>query len=209
MSSNLTLSANKKTTLRGGFLIGGEKRGDSNNQMQSSGSRLPVTAGRSRTSIFFLNGRKKMQAKLHSPPYDSPISKVFTYNGKLPCGAMPCHPERSAESAKPRDPLLLFGIFSMERTDSSAPFCSLRMTRFLRECAEKRGRGGFHIRPKNMSIRRLPGCERGKILLRYPVSASPVKTGLRLTDRCHSLRSLFPPQAALPSLPLPYKGRSG
>ena len=39
-------------------------------------------------------------------------------------------------------------------------------------------------------------------LLRCPAAASPVEAGLRLADRGHSLRSLSPPPAALPSLPL-------
>ena len=38
-------------------------------------------------------------------------------------------------------------------------------------------------------------------LLRCPVAASPVKAGLRLTDRCHSLPSFSPPLAAVGSLP--------
>ena len=40
------------------------------------------------------------------------------------------------------------------------------------------------------------------VRLRYPAAATPDKAGLRLADRCHSLRSLYPPLAALPSLPL-------
>jgi len=39
--------------------------------------------------------------------------------------------------------------------------------------------------------------------LRCPAETSPDEAGLFLADRCHSLRSLLPPQAALPSLPLP------
>jgi len=39
------------------------------------------------------------------------------------------------------------------------------------------------------------------LLLRYPAEAAPVTAGLLLADRCHSLRSLLPPLAALPSLP--------
>ena len=45
------------------------------------------------------------------------------------------------------------------------------------------------------------------LLLRCPAAAAPDKAGLRLADRCHSLRSLYPPPAALPSLPLPQRGR--
>ena len=40
-------------------------------------------------------------------------------------------------------------------------------------------------------------------LLRCPADAASDKADLHLADRCHSLRSLLPPQAALPSLPLP------
>ena len=38
-------------------------------------------------------------------------------------------------------------------------------------------------------------------LLRCPAEATPGEAGLLLADRCHSLRSLLPPPAALPSLP--------
>ncbi len=40
-------------------------------------------------------------------------------------------------------------------------------------------------------------------LLRCPAGASSDEADLLLADRCHSLRSLFPPLAALPSLPIP------
>ena len=39
------------------------------------------------------------------------------------------------------------------------------------------------------------------ILLRYPAKTSPDKAGLFSADRCHSLGSLLPPPAALPSFP--------
>ena len=38
-------------------------------------------------------------------------------------------------------------------------------------------------------------------LLRCPAEAALVEASLLLADRCHSLRSLLPPPAALPSLP--------
>ena len=59
---------------------------------------------------------------------------------------------------------------------------------------------------------------RTKLLLRCPAAVTPDKAGLLPADRCHSLRSLLPPPAALPSLPLrlrlrrshlPQRGRQG
>ena len=44
-------------------------------------------------------------------------------------------------------------------------------------------------------------CRHFPVLLRCPAKASPVEAGLLSADRCHSLRSLLPPPAALPSLP--------
>ena len=44
-------------------------------------------------------------------------------------------------------------------------------------------------------------CRYFPVLLRCPAKASPVEAGLLSADRCHSLRSLLPPPAALPSLP--------
>jgi len=38
-------------------------------------------------------------------------------------------------------------------------------------------------------------------LLRCPAGSAPDKAGLPLADRCHSLSSLYLPQAALASLP--------
>jgi hypothetical protein len=38
-------------------------------------------------------------------------------------------------------------------------------------------------------------------LLRYPANATPDEAGEHSADRCHSLGSLAPPQAALASLP--------
>ena len=40
------------------------------------------------------------------------------------------------------------------------------------------------------------------VLLRCPATAAHDKACLLFADRCHSLRSLLPPQAALPSLPM-------
>ena len=40
-------------------------------------------------------------------------------------------------------------------------------------------------------------------LLRCPAETSPDKAGSFLADRCHSLASFLPPQAAVGSLPLP------
>ena len=39
------------------------------------------------------------------------------------------------------------------------------------------------------------------LLLRCPADAAPDKAGLHPADRCHSLGSLFPPPAAVASLP--------
>ena len=39
------------------------------------------------------------------------------------------------------------------------------------------------------------------VLLRCPATAAHDEACLLFADRCHSLRSLLPPQAALPSLP--------
>ena len=39
------------------------------------------------------------------------------------------------------------------------------------------------------------------VLLRCPAAAAPGEAGLHLADRCHSLGSLLPPPAALPSFP--------
>jgi len=41
------------------------------------------------------------------------------------------------------------------------------------------------------------------ILLRCPAVAAPDEAGLHLADRCHSLASFLPPQAAVGSLPIP------
>ena len=46
----------------------------------------------------------------------------------------------------------------------------------------------------------LPGTTNGGCLLRLPIS-SLARTPASAIDRCHSLRSLYPPLAALPSLP--------
>ena len=40
-------------------------------------------------------------------------------------------------------------------------------------------------------------------LLRCPAKTAPNEAGLFSADRCHSLGSLLPPLAALPSLPIP------
>ena len=45
------------------------------------------------------------------------------------------------------------------------------------------------------------GRTRTYALLRCPAGAASVEAVLRLADRCHSLGSLLPPPAALPSLP--------
>ena len=46
-------------------------------------------------------------------------------------------------------------------------------------------------------------CGSTCFLLRCPADAAPDKAGLHHADRCHSLGSLDPPQAALASLPIP------
>ena len=49
------------------------------------------------------------------------------------------------------------------------------------------------------------GAHAQPFLLRCPAETSPVKAGSPLADRCHSLPFLFPPLAAVGSLP-PYAG---
>ena len=69
------------------------------------------------------------------------------------------------------------------------------------------------IRHRRRSHRSLPGegytsSTASGLLLRYP-APSLARTPSSFADRCYSLRSLYPPQAALPSLPLPQRGRFG
>ena len=52
------------------------------------------------------------------------------------------------------------------------------------------------------TVRPFGRLESPGVLLRCPANVLGAKAPSSLADRCHSLRSLLPPPAALPSLPL-------